>query len=207
MAQKPLLVLGTGNRKKGEELAALLAPVGLEIKTLADFSDAIDVEETGSTFAENGALKATQQAKHLGHWVLGEDSGLTIDALDGQPGVYSARYSDPDATDEKNNQLVLDRLGKLPPEKRTAQFVCHMTLSDPQGKVRADTEAACRGRILFGLQGTHGFGYDPLFEIVEYHRSFGQLGPAVKSALSHRARAARQLIPQLVRLVDSNEWT
>ena len=119
MAQKPLLVLGTGNRKKGEELAALLAPVGLEVKTLADFSDAIDVEETGSTFAENGALKASEQAKHLGHWVLGEDSGLTVDALDGQPGVYSARYSDPDATDEKNNQLVLDRLGKLPPEKRT----------------------------------------------------------------------------------------
>ncbi len=192
----PLLVLGTTNLKKARELVALFATVGIELRTLADFSNAIDVVEDGTTFAENAALKATQQACHLGHWVLGEDSGLMVDALDGTPGVFSARYSGPDATDESNNRLLLQQLGDTPLQQRTARYVSHMTLSDPSGTIHAESEASCRGRILFQPQGTHGFGYDPLFEIIEYHRSFGLLGPVVKACLSHRARAAGQLIPQ-----------
>lgn len=210
MTTPPTLVLGTGNRKKGLELIELFMPVGLNIKTLADFDNAIDVEETGKTFAENAVLKATEQAKHLGCWVLAEDSGLAVDALGGEPGVFSARYSDlensgENATDEKNNALVLEKMADIPTERRRARFICHMTLSDPTGTVRADTEAFCTGRLLTELRGTHGFGYDPMFEIVEYHRTFAELGPAVKRCLSHRARAARQLIPQLMRLFDSGE--
>ena len=207
MPSRPLLVLGTTNRKKARELVELFAPAdyespSLELRTLADFPDAIDVVEDGETFAENAALKATQQARHLGHWVLAEDSGLMVDALGGAPGVYSARYSGPDATDQSNNQLLLQQLGDTPLQQRTARYVCHMTVSDPSGTIHAQSEACCRGRILTKPQGTHGFGYDPLFEVIEYHRSFGLLGSAVKSCLSHRARAAGQLLPQLFTLSD-----
>lgn len=200
------LILGTRNRKKGEELLELLAPWGFKLITLADVPDSIEVEETGETFAENAALKACEQARHLKRWVLGEDSGLVVDALKGAPGVYSARFSGPNATDERNNQLLLEKLGELPLEKRTAHYVCHATLSDPDGNVRAESEGYCRGRIRFEYAGSGGFGYDPLFEIVEYHRTFGELGPVVKAALSHRARAIRELIPAMLRLVDTGVW-
>ena len=114
-----LLVLGTGNRKKGQELGRLLAHVGLELRTLADYPQAMDVVEDGDTFAANAALKATQQARHLGQWVLADDSGLMVDALDGAPGVFSARYSGPAATDAGNNQKLLEALRDVPREKRT----------------------------------------------------------------------------------------
>jgi len=201
----PILVLGTGNRKKGLELAELFAPIGLDIRTLADFPSAIQVDETGTTFAENAALKASQQAAHLGHWVLADDSGLAVDALAGAPGVASARYSGPGATDATNNRLLLEHLGATPLDKRSARFICHMALADPSGTVRVRSEEACRGRILFEPHGAQGFGYDPLFEVVEYHRTFAELGIAVKSCLSHRARAARGLIPSLTVLVRAGE--
>jgi XTP/dITP diphosphohydrolase len=196
-----ILVLGTRNRKKLGELVELLALPGIELKTLADFPNSIEVEETGATFAENARLKATVQARHLGQWVLGEDSGLSVDALGGEPGVRSARFSDPGATDERNNRLLLERLGDLPPEKRTAYYTCYAVLADPAGNVRAESEGHCRGRILTGAAGSGGFGYDPLFEVVEYHRTFGELAPAVKRVLSHRSRAMRQLAPQIERLM------
>jgi XTP/dITP diphosphohydrolase len=197
-----LLVLGTNNLKKRGELADLLLPLGFDLRSLADYSSAIEVEETGSTFAENAALKATQQAKNLGAWVLGEDSGLVVDWLGSAPGVLSARFSGPGATDESNNRLLLEKLAEVPLEKRTAHYVCHATLSDPQGQIQAESEASCNGRIRSQPAGSGGFGYDPLFEIVEYHRTFGELGPAVKAALSHRARAVRALIPRLLELAE-----
>jgi XTP/dITP diphosphohydrolase len=201
-----LIVLGSHNRKKLLELAELLEPHGFELKTLADFPQAIAVEETGRTFAENARLKASVQARHLGQWMLGEDSGLSVDALGGAPGVYSARFSDPGATDERNNDLLLDKLKNVPLEKRTAHYTCYAALSDPQGNIRAESEGQCRGRILFERAGSGGFGYDPLFEIVECHQTFGELSPAVKSVLSHRSRAIRLLVPQLVDVVRSGAW-
>lgn len=207
MADKlPILVLGTGNRKKGVELAELFGPLGLRLMTLADYDHPLEVVEDGETFAANAALKATQQAKHLGAWVLGEDSGLQVDALKGEPGIYSARFSGPEATDTSNNRLLLEKLDGVAQAKRTARYVCHMTLSDPEGTVRAESEACCRGRIGVESRGSHGFGYDPLFEVLEYHRTFGQLGSTAKAILSHRARAARRLIPALVELLDSGVW-
>ncbi len=201
----PCLVLGTNNRKKGQEMAQLLAPLGLQLKTLAEISDSIDVEETGSTFAENAALKATEQARHLRQFVIGEDSGLCVDALDGAPGVFSARFSGPEATDATNNALLLSRLADVVPQERTAYYVCHMTLSDPDGNVLIDCEDYCRGRILKNEAGKGGFGYDPLFEIPEYHRTFGQLGNSVKGVLSHRSRAIRRFVPELLRIFHQLE--
>jgi XTP/dITP diphosphohydrolase len=200
------LVLGTHNRKKGLELQALLTPYGFRLRTLADFPDALDVVEDGQTFADNAALKACQQALHLQRWVLGEDSGLCVEALQGRPGVYSARFSGEDATDESNNQRLLEELEGVPLERRTAYYVCHATLSDPTGTVRVDCEASCHGRIALKPAGTGGFGYDPLFEIAEYHRTFGELGDAVKGVLSHRGRAIRMFVAKLVGLVQAGQW-
>lgn len=200
-----MIVLGTTNRKKGEELARLLAPAGVELRTLADVAGGIDVIEDGKTFAENAAKKARAQARHLGCWVLGEDSGLAVDALGGEPGVYSARFAGPGATDASNNELLLKRLAGVAPEARGAGYVCQMVLADAAGTVRAESRGTCRGRILPEPRGTAGFGYDPLFELPEYHRSFGQLGPLAKAVLSHRARAARRLLPKLIALADTGE--
>ena len=195
------LVIGTHNRKKGIELAELLAPLGFSVVTLADLPNAIEVVEDGDTFAANAALKATQQAQHLGRWVLADDSGLEVDALGGAPGVYSARFAGPNAGDEANNHRLLSDLAKTPLEKRTARYVCHVTVADPTGTIRAESEDVCGGRILFEPSGANGFGYDPLFEVIEYHRTFGELGPHVKQALSHRSRALRAIVGKLLAIV------
>lgn len=206
MKTKLPLVIGTANRKKGRELADLLEPLGLEVRTLADFPGILQVEEDGDTFAANARLKATGYARQMHHWVLADDSGLAVDFLHGAPGVLSARYAGPGANDELNNRRLLEELKAAAPADRTARFVCHMALADPAGAICAEAEGYCRGRILSEKRGTAGFGYDPLFEIVEYHRSFGELEAVVKSCLSHRARAIRGIIPKLVALVDSGEW-
>ncbi len=194
------LVIGTHNRKKGLELAEMLAPWGFRVVTLNEVKDAIEIVEDGDSFAANAALKASQQAKHLGRWVLADDSGLEVDALGGAPGIYSARFAGPNATDTENNRYLLEKLGDLPLEHRTACYVCHVTLADPAGTVRAESHDTCRGRIRFASAGTNGFGYDPYFEVVEYHRTFGELGPTVKRMLSHRSRALRAMLPQLLAL-------
>jgi len=194
------IVLGTHNLKKRAELEHLLGPHGFTINTLDDFPDAIDVVEDGHSFGENAAKKACQQAVILNAWVLGEDSGIVVDALDGAPGIYSARFAGEDATDEDNNRMLLKKLDGIPREKRTAHYVCHMTLSDPTGAVRIDSEATCQGILRTEPAGSGGFGYDPLFEIPEYHKTYGELGTSVKSVLSHRARASRRFVPQLLKL-------
>jgi XTP/dITP diphosphohydrolase len=205
MRHLPTLVLGTANRKKGRELAGLVEPIGLHVLTLADFEGVPPIDESGQSFAENARLKAAGYARHLGCWVLADDSGLAVDALGGAPGVYSSRYAGPEATDEQNRRRLLADLADVPLERRAAGFVCHLVLADPAGAIRAESEGRCRGRIIFEEMGQQGFGYDPLFEVVEYHRTFGQLGEAVKACLSHRARAVRHILPELMRLIDAGE--
>lgn len=198
-----MIVLGTHNRKKLREMQELFAPHAIAVRSLDDFPQALEVVEDGDSFAANARLKATQQAMHLGQWVVGEDSGLCVDALDGAPGIYSARFSGEGATDERNNHLLLERLQGVPAERRTAYYVCYACLSDPHGTVRAESSGQCRGRILTQAFGTGGFGYDPLFEVIEYHRTFGELSAALKSVLSHRARAMRRFIPQVLRALEA----
>jgi XTP/dITP diphosphohydrolase len=200
------LVFGTGNRKKAAELADLAAPLGLKLKNLADFPAPLAVDETGASFAENAALKASQQATHLGRWVLGDDSGLVVDALQGAPGIHSARYAGPAASDADNRQKLLAALVGIPMARRTAHFVCHLALADPRGTIRTTSAARCQGRIRLAESGSGGFGYDPLFEIVEYHRTFGELSPEVKAVLSHRARAMFAILPALQALLAGGEW-
>ena len=201
-----ILVLGTANRHKGDELTELLAPYGFLVHTLAEMDDPLEVVEDGDSFAANAQAKASQQARHLGRWVMADDSGLEVDALDGAPGIYSARYSGASASDLSNNEHLLAELGDTPAEKRTARYYCHVAVADPNGSIRAESAAICRGRLRFEPVGTNGFGYDPLFEIVELHRTFGELGPRVKAALSHRARALRAIVPKLVELARGDDW-
>ncbi len=183
------IVLGSRNKKKCGELRQLLEPLNIKLCSLDDFPSAIEVAETGSSFIENARLKAVEQAKHLGQWTIGEDSGLCVPYLDGAPGIYWARYSDPNATDERNNEKLLKELSGATGDQRRAYYVCTISLASPDGEIHTEAEGRCWGRIIDEYRGSGGFGYDPLFEITEYHLTFAQLGSTVKSILSHRARA------------------
>src|SRR5262245_8278429 len=193
----PVLVLGTRNRKKREEIVEILGDMGLDLQDLTSYPTAPDVVEDGNTFEANARKKAVEIAKAVGQWALGEDSGLVVPALQGRPGVYSARYAGKQGDDEANNDRLLAELAPLSDDKRAGYYVCTAALSDPQGQVRAVVEGRCHGVIIRERRGRGGFGYDPLFLIPEYHRTFGELSSRVKHALSHRARALAQLRPVL----------
>lgn len=182
-------------------MATLFSRLPLTLKTLADFPTLPDVIEDGATFAENAEKKATQQATALGHWVIAEDSGLSVDFLNGAPGTFSARFAGEPSDDVANNSLLLKKLEGVPQEKRTAFYTCHFAIAAPDGTIRGSCQARCCGRIAVVSAGTHGFGYDPLFEIIEYQKTFGQLPLVLKHLISHRARAARRLIPLLESLL------
>ena len=188
------IVVGSHNKKKLIELREVLEPLGWQLQSVSELPGAITVDETGTTFIENARLKASVQARHLGRWTIGEDSGLCVPALDGEPGVYSARYSGEQATDESNNQKLLQRMAALQGDARRAYYVSTIALADPDGNIVCEAQGECWGRILTEYRGAGGFGYDPLFEIPEYHRTFAELGLAVKSALSHRGRALRKFV-------------
>lgn len=196
-----LLVLGTRNVKKRQELVEILADLPLEVRDLTSWPDTPEVIEDGATFEDNARKKARETAHHLHQWVLAEDSGLIVPALNGRPGVYSARYAGKQGDDAANNSRLLAELAPLPEDRRTAYYVCVAALSDPQGEVQAVSEGRCHGIITRDYRGTGGFGYDPLFLIPEYHRTFGELSPRVKHALSHRAKALELMRPHLRKLM------
>jgi XTP/dITP diphosphohydrolase len=203
------LILGTRNRKKGLELAQLINPPWepgprlsrLAIGTLDDFPGLPEVVEDADTFAGNARKKASETALATRSWVLADDSGLAVDALGGAPGVLSARFAGMHGDDEANNRKVLDALADVPDDRRGAAFVCALALADPEGAIRLEADGACRGRIIREARGPNGFGYDPLFLIPEYHKTFGELSALVKHQLSHRARAFARLRPGLDRLI------
>lgn len=192
-----VLVVGTRNVKKRQEILEILGDLPLELRDLTSYPAAPDVEETAPTFAGNASKKATELALALGEWVLGEDSGLVVPGLNGRPGVYSARYAGKQGDDAANNTKLLAELAPLPDDRREAYYVCTAALADSSGTIHAVVEGRCHGRIVKDYRGGGGFGYDPLFLIPEYHRTFGELSAAVKHALSHRARALAQLRPVL----------
>src|SRR5262245_10762274 len=193
----PVLVLGTRNKKKCQEIVEILGDLGLELRDLSQYPQAPEVVEDGDTFEANARKKARELALALGEWVLGEDSGLVVPALNGRPGVYSARYAGKQGDDDANNTRLLAELGPLPDDRRAAYYVCTAALADPKGEVHAVVEGRCHGVIVKEPRVHGGFGYDPLFLIPEYHRTFGELSPVVKHALSHRARALAKLRPIL----------
>lgn len=197
------IVVATTNRKKLGEMKLLLEPLGYDIRDLSHFEKSMDIEEDGTSFIENARLKAVGQAQFLGRWCIGEDSGLVVPALDGAPGIYSARYSGPNANDESNNRLLLENMSELRGEERAAYYVSTAVLADPQGKIYIESEGRCWGRILTTPRGQHGFGYDPLFEIIEYRLTFAELGSTVKSVLSHRARAMELFKRKLMALFSA----
>ncbi len=193
------VVLGSRNKKKLGELRELLQDL-VEVTDLSPFPQApADIEETGTTFEENAKIKAVTLAPLLGEWVLGEDSGLVVPALGGQPGVYSARWAGSHGNDAANNAKLLTELAGKTGDDRRAYYVSTAVLCDPAGSVMATVEGRCWGVIAEAPRGTGGFGYDPLFLIPEYHASFGELSSRVKHALSHRGRAIAKLRPTLRR--------
>lgn len=195
------LVIGSRNAKKVKEMRALIRPAWesrpvlqhCEIVGLESFPNAPEPEESGSTFAENARIKASEFARALGEWVLADDSGLAVDALGGAPGVLSARFAGTHGDDDANNAKLIESLQHIPPDRRGAAFVCHLAIANPAGEIILEASGQCRGRIVDDIRGGGGFGYDPLFLIPEYHRTFGELPAIVKHQLSHRCRAFEHL--------------
>jgi XTP/dITP diphosphohydrolase len=200
------IVLSSRNAKKSREVAEILAPAGIDVIPISTFPQIGEIVEDGDTFEANAALKACGPARELGRWVIGEDSGLMVDALDGRPGVYSARYSGEGATDASNNRKLLEELAGVPAERRGAAYNCTICLADPRGEVRILVSARCRGRIIDEPHGPNGFGYDPYFLVPEYGRTFGELSSRVKHQISHRARAFALFLPRLRKLVTAGEF-
>jgi XTP/dITP diphosphohydrolase len=195
--ESAIVVLGTRNRKKRDELVELLDLPGLQVVTLAERPPVPEVIEDGETFAENAAKKASETAKALGEWVLGEDSGLCVDALGGAPGIYSARYAGEPCDDGPNNDKLLGELKGIELEQRTAHYVCSIAVADPSGAIRARAEGYCHGRIATAARGSNGFGYDPLFLFGDGDLTFGELPSDFKRQHSHRAAAVKDLRPQM----------
>ncbi len=191
------MVLASNNSGKAKELLAMLAPLGIEVLPQSHFNVS-DIEETGLTFIENAIIKARHASEISGLPALADDSGLEVDALNGEPGIYSARYSGDGATDEKNNQRLLQELKDIPSEERTARFQCVMALvKHPHDPTPIICQGTWEGSILTAPQGENGFGYDPLFWVSQRGLSSAQLSPELKNLISHRALATRQLMRAL----------
>ncbi len=195
------LVIATANVGKAQEFRGILEKYDVEILTLKDFPEIGEIEETGTTFAENAALKATEVAKILNQTVLADDSGLIVDALGGAPGVYSARYAGEAHNDAKNNEKLLHELSGVKDVERTARFHCTLALATPDGTVDY-YEGDCEGRIAHELSGENGFGYDPLFFLPERGVTMANLTPAEKNQISHRANAIKNLGENIEKVLE-----
>ena len=188
-------ILASKNRKKLEEMNRILTPLGVEVVNETALGSVLpDVAETGTTFLENAKLKAVSAMQNSGLPAIADDSGLCVDALDGAPGVFSARYSGEHGDDASNNALLLKNMQDVPPERRSAHFVSAIYVAFPNGAY-ITAEGRCDGFIGFAPVGENGFGYDPLFMVGE--QSFAQLTPAQKDQISHRGNALRQLLQKL----------
>ncbi len=192
-----ILILATENRDKGREIEAILKEqLDIDVRLLP--KNITLPPETGVTYRDNAIVKAVYAAKTCREWALGDDSGLEIDALNGAPGLFSARFAGENVTYADNRKKVLDALGNLSDEKRSARFVCTMAIADPTGNV-AVVEGRCEGRITHKEVGRSGFGYDPIFFVPEYGKTFAELSSTEKSRMSHRGVAVRAAMELLIR--------
>lgn len=190
------LLFATNNQGKFREAKHLFDQANIETVILNDVCPNLIVREDGKSFAENAVRKARAAFEITRGWVLGEDSGLEVDALGGLPGVMSARFGGEEATDLERNRRLLEMIVAVPYENRTARFRCVVCLINPQGEERL-FEGVCEGKIAHTVRGMSGFGYDPIFIPEGYGLTFAELGWAVKSQISHRARALRQVLEYL----------
>jgi XTP/dITP diphosphohydrolase len=192
----PEILIATKNAGKVEELRALLGPLPVALRYLPDIPGVPDVAESGTTFEQNAVLKAREYAQMTGMWAIADDSGLEVEALGGEPGVYSARYGGDDLPFDGKMELVLERLNGA--ATRAARFACSIALAGASGELLFTAEGECRGTIANRPRGKGGFGYDPIFVPAGYDLTFGELDEAVKQQISHRAHATAVLIRYLL---------
>jgi XTP/dITP diphosphohydrolase len=183
------LIVATGNPGKLREMQEYLTGLDWELQLKPA---EIEIEETGTTFMENACLKASQVAKAVGEWAIADDSGLAVDALDGAPGLYSARYG---KTDRERIERLLTELERE--KNRTAKFICAVAIARPDGSIALQVEGICLGEILDSPRGEGGFGYDPIFYVPQMQQTFAEMSPQVKGKISHRGKAFEQFLPQL----------
>jgi XTP/dITP diphosphohydrolase len=193
MTDRKLLVVATSNPGKVKEMQAYLQDLGWQLQLKPE---ELEIEETGDTFIANACLKASEVAKAIGEWSIADDSGLMVDALDGKPGIYSARYG---KTDADRIDRLLTELGSE--QNRQAQFVCAIAIARPDGTIALQVEGICRGEILHTPCGTGGFGYDPIFYVPTQQQTFAEMTPEIKRSHSHRGQAFQALIPQMETLI------
>lgn len=186
------ILIATKNKGKAKDFESIFGPLGYTVKTLDDVASHLDVEETGSTFEANAILKAEALANELNTIVIADDSGLEVDALNGEPGIYSARYAGEAKSDDANMDKLLANLEGVPAEKRTARFVCAIALAQP-GKKTVTYRGTCEGVIANERRGEYGFGYDPIFFVPAQNKMMAELTPEQKSAISHRGAAIQKL--------------
>ena len=194
------LVLATRNQGKVREIGEILKDQnGLELLSLRNYPDAPDVVEDGITYEENAIKKASTLAEHTGHVTIADDSGLEVDALDGAPGVHSARYAGENASDQDRIGKLLDALQHVPEDQRSGRFACAVAIAEPLAQVQV-VRGVCEGQIIRVPRGKSGFGYDPVFVPVGYDKTFAELGDEIKNQISHRAKAlgkARKLLSEM----------
>ncbi|WP_462412419.1 XTP/dITP diphosphatase [Neobacillus sp. Marseille-QA0830] len=195
------VIIATKNPGKAREFEEIFARRGIEVRTLLDFPEIPDVEETGKTFEENAILKAETISRALNRMVIGDDSGLMVDALEGRPGIYSARFAGEPKNDQNNTNKLLTELQGVPEEKRTARFYCALATAIP-GKETFTVSGTCEGRILQQPRGTNGFGYDPVFYVPDKDVAMAELSADEKNKISHRANALKKLDAVLDSLLE-----
>jgi len=200
------LLVATTNPGKFAEVKDFLRQLPLEVLSLSDLATSPKIIEDGATFEENALKKARSLAEYSGYLTLADDSGLEVDALNGAPGIYSARYCGEEGNDKKNNEKLMHELREIPEEKRTGRFVCALALCAPKshGVKEWTVRDSCEGRISFELKGENGFGYDPLFFYPSLGKTFGEIDRAIKATVSHRGKALKKLAEMLPSLVDLN---
>ena len=189
---KQRLIFATGNEHKMKEIREILADFPVEILSLKEAGIQADIDENGSSFEENAAIKAEAIERMTGAIVLADDSGLEIDALNGEPGIYSSRYLGEDTSYVKKNSVILERLKDVPEEKRRARFVCAVAAAFPDGQTKV-IRGTMEGIIGYEIKGENGFGYDPIFYLPQYGKYSAELSSDEKNAISHRGEALRRI--------------
>lgn len=195
------IVFATGNANKAREVGMMFEKMDIRVKTLKEAGIDVEIIEDGTTFMENAIIKAKTIAKETDSIVLADDSGLVIDALNGEPGIYSARYMGEDTSYDIKNTELIRRLEGVPDEQRSARFVCAMAAVMPDGEV-IEAEGIMEGRIGYEIAGCNGFGYDPIFYLPEYQMTSAEISPEEKNAISHRGKALRKMQAEIEKRVQ-----